>query len=478
MPLDFGIAIGTIKIHLEGNSMFDMTTAAIASLAGVIIVVGISMYNEDLNVGIVAIAFAVAIGSIFADLSAVKIMQAWPLDLFMILTGVCFLFGIATTNGTMEKFTSNAIRLAGGNTALIPLILFVLITAITTIGPGNIATVTLMAPVAMAIANRIGMSAFLMTLLVVGAANGAAFSPIAPSGIISSFFLTKMAPQLDIMGQHLGNLDSLAWKIHLNSEMAQLAGNIGGFFLLGGWAWVRTQSNSTLSIDAIAPKPEPFNRHQWMTIGCIGLLVLLVILPSLALTKELFSPMFLRAIGNGKTANVGAIAFLLSTVLLVANAGDSKAAVKSIPWSVIIMVGGMGILIDVMDKAGGLNALVSIISSISNPVSVNGILALVTGIISAYSSSSGVVMPMFLPLVPGLIEQLGGGNAISMISSINVGSHMVDTSPLSLFGAICIACAAESEDKGKLFRQLLIWGFSMSVVGAVICYLFFGVLGL
>lgn len=290
--------------------MLGMTSAAIASLIGVIIVVGISMYNEDLNVGIVAIAFGVGIGAIFADLSAVKIMQAWPLDLFMILTGVCFLFGIATTNGTMEKFTSNAIRLAGGNTALIPLILFLLITAITTIGPGNIATVTLMAPVAMAIAQRIGMKAFLMTLLVVGAANGAAFSPIAPTGIISTFFLTKMAPQLDAMGQHLGSIDALAWRIHLNSEIAQVAGNVGGFFLLGGWAWVQAQRNSTLSIDVIAPKPEPFTKPQWMTIGCIGLLILLVILPSLAITKELFSPTVLRIIGNGKSANVGAIAFL------------------------------------------------------------------------------------------------------------------------------------------------------------------------
>ena len=80
-------------------------------------------------------------------------------------------------------------------------------------------------------------------------------------------------------------------------------------------------------------------------------------------------------------------------------------------------------------------------------------------------------------LLRGLVEQVGG-NAVSMISSINVGSHMVDTSPLSLFGAICIACAADHEDKGKLFRNLLIWGFSMSVVGAILCYLFFGVLGL
>ncbi|SDI12761.1 transporter, UIT1 family (TC 9.B.48) [Propionivibrio dicarboxylicus] len=457
--------------------MFEMSSAAMASLIGVIVVVGISMVNEDLNVGIVAIAFGVLVGAVFAGLPANKVMQAWPIDLFMILTGVTFLFGIATTNGTMEKLTSNAIRLAGGNTTLIPVILFALITIITTIGPGNIATVTLMAPVAMAIAGRIGMNAFLMTLLVVGAANGAAFSPIAPTGVISTFFLNKMAPQLDLLGQQLGNLDSLAWKIYFNSEVAQIVGNVGGFFLLGGWAWVRRQRHASLSIDEIAPKPEPFNRHQWLTLGCIGMLVLLVILPSLAVTQSLFTPTVMKVIGNGKSANVGAIAFLLATVLLVLNAGDSKAAIKSIPWSVIVMVGGMGILIDVMDKAGGLNALVNIISTVSTPGSISGVLALVTGIISAYSSSSGVVMPMFLPLVPGLIQQLGGGDAISMISSICVGSHMVDTSPLSLFGAVCIACAAESEDKGKLFRQLLVWGFSMAAVGAVICYLFFGVLG-
>lgn len=396
----------------------------------------------------------------------------------MILTGVTFLFGIATTNGTMEKLTANAIRLAKGNTALIPLIIFFLITIITTIGPGNIATVTLMAPVVMSIASRIGMSAFLMTLLVVGAANGAAFSPIAPTGIISTSFLTKMAPQLEKLGQHLGDLNLLAWKIHLNSEIAQIIGNVAGFLALGGWSWIRKQRNSSLSIDDIAPKPAPFDKKQWLTLACVGVLVLLVILPSLAVTKSWFSPAIMNLIGTGKATNVGAVAFLLSCILLIANAGDSKAAVKSMPWSVIIMVGGMGILIDVMDKAGGLNALVSIIASISNPVTINGVLGLVTGVISAYSSSSGVVMPMFLPLVPGLIEQLGGGNAISMISSINVGSHMVDTSPLSLFGAICIACADEKEDKGKLFRHLLIWGFSMSVVGAILCYVFFGLLGM
>ncbi|MDR2112573.1 MAG: C4-dicarboxylate ABC transporter [Candidatus Accumulibacter sp.] len=456
----------------------DMSVAALASLIGVVIVIGISMYDEDLNVGIVGIAFAIAIGAIYANLDATKVLRSLPVDLCMVLIGVTFLFGIATTNGTMEKLTSKAIRLAGGNTALIPLILFLMISIVTTIGPGNIATFTLMAPIALIIAERIGMKAFLMSLLIVGAAEGAAFSPISPTGIISTYFVGKMQPQVEAMGQTMGSIDSLAWKIYFNSMFAQLIANVGGFFIFGGWAWIRQQRNSTLSIDEIAPRPEPFDKMQWLTIGCIGVMVALAILPGMPLTRSLFSQTVMSVIGNGKAVNVGAIAFLLASFLLVCKAGDSKAAIKSMPWPVIIMVCGMGILVDVMDKAGGLNALVNIIASVSNPISVTGVLAFVTGVISSYSSSSGVVMPMFLPLVPGLIDALGGGSAVAMISSINVGSHLVDMAPLSLFGAICVACAGESEDKGKLFRQLMIWGLSMSVVGGILCYVLFGLLGL
>jgi len=454
-----------------------LSMPALVSLLGIVVVVAISMYNEDLNVGIVAIAFAILIGAIFAGIPAAKVMQFWPIDLFMILAGVTFLFGIAITNGTMDKVTANAIRLAGGNTALIPFIIFLLIAIITTIGPGNIATVTLMAPVAMAIAGRIGLNAFLMTLLVVGAANGAAFSPIAPTGIISQFFVTRMAPELTSLGTPLGDLDTIAWRIYLDCQAAQLIVNMGGFFALGGLAWMARQKHATLSIDDVAPKPEPFTAQQWMTVAAVGMLVLLVILPGLSITKPLFPPVVMNVIGNGKTANVGALAFVLSTILLVLKAGDSTKAVLSMPWSVIIMVGGMGILIEIMDKAGGLGALVGMIAVVSDPTTVTGVLGFVTGILSAYSSSSGVIMPMFLPLVPGLVKAVGG-DPVAMISSINVGSHMVDTSPLSLFGAICLACAAANEDKGRLFRKLIAWGFSMSVVGAILCYVFFGVLGL
>ena len=41
-------------------------------------------------------------------------------------------------------------------------------------------------------------------------------------------------------------------------------------------------------------------------------------------------------------------------------------------------------------------------------------------------------------------------------------------------GALCLAAAAPQEDRGRLFRQLMAWGWSMAVVGALVCQLFFG----
>jgi di/tricarboxylate transporter len=450
----------------------DISIAAIMSIVALTIVVVISCVNEDLHVGFLSIGFAIIVGGMWGGLTGARVMGLFPVGLFMILAGVTFLFGMAQTNGTMEKLTAYSVRICKGNTAMIPLIIFLLTTFVTTIGPGNIAGTALMAPVAMAIATRVGMSAFLMTLVVVGAANGAAFSPFAPTGIISNGLIAKMAPQMPELVKQI-SLDALAWKIHFNSEVAQGIVNIGGFFVLGGWAWIQKQRGATIDIEELAPKPEPFDKHQLLTLGMVGLLIALVVIPGLPGMKTAIPKTILNMLSN-----VGSVAFMLSCVLMLTGSGDSKKAVKVMPWGVIMMVCGVTVLVEVMDKAGGLNALVKVIGAISNPVTVNAWLGLITGVISAYSSSSGVVMPMFLPMVPGLIKEIGGGNPVALISSINVGAHLVDSSPLSTLGALCIACAGDHEDKSKLFRNLLIWGLSMSVVGALVCWLFFGILGL
>jgi len=449
----------------------EISFAAWVSLFALAVVVIVSCINEDLNVGFLSIAFAIVVGGIWVGMNAAKVMNAFPLGLFMILVGVTFLFALASTNGTMEKLAAYTLRACGGQTAWLPLITYLLVTLLTTIGPGNIAATALVAPVAMAIAARVGLSAFLMTLLVVGAANGAAFSPFTPTGIISNGLIAKMAPQLPSL-QESWTLHQLAWKIHFNSEYCQGLINIGGFLVMGGWSWIQQKRTLAIDIDELAPKPKPFTVHQWYTILAIILLVILVIAPSLPGARGVFSGEVVNLL-----TNVGSVAFILAAILMLLKAGDSKAAVQAMPWSVIMLVCGVTVLIEVMDRAGGLGAMVKMIGATSGPVSINFWLGLWTGAISAYSSSSGVVMPMFLPLVPGLAKEVPGADVIAMISSINIGSHLVDTSPLSTLGALCIACAGAHENKQRLVRNLLIWGLSMSLVGALACLLLFGVLG-
>ena len=56
---------------------------------------------------------------------------------------------------------------------------------------------------------------------------------------------------------------------------------------------------------------------------------------------------------------------------------------------------------------------------------------------------------------------------------MNIGGHLVDVSPLSTIGALCIAGAPAERRRRALFNKLLAWGLSMSVVGALLCYLLF-----
>jgi Na+/H+ antiporter NhaD/arsenite permease-like protein len=199
---------------------------------------------------------------------------------------------------------------------------------------------------------------------------------------------------------------------------------------------------------------EPFETRHWLTLGVLASVVLGVILFEF---------------------QVGMAALTGATFLSLVKAGDEKEAIKRMPWGVVLMVCGVTVLIGVLEKTQGMSLFTDILASVSSPSTVTAVVAFATGIVSVYSSTSGVVLPAFLPTVPGLVERLGGGDPMAIASSMVVGGHLVDLSPLSTIGALCIAAlpghhAAESR---RLFNHLLAWGMSMTVVGTLACWLLF-----
>jgi Na+/H+ antiporter NhaD/arsenite permease-like protein len=201
------------------------------------------------------------------------------------------------------------------------------------------------------------------------------------------------------------------------------------------------------------PPEQPFEASHWITLGTIFALITSVV--------------FLEV-------NVGMGAFACAVLLALLRVADHTESIKRMPWAVIMMVSGVTVLIALLEKTQGLDLFVALLARLTSRDTATAMTAFVTGLISVYSSTSGVVLPAFLPTIPGLIERLGGGDAFAIASSMNVGAHLVDVSPLSTTGALCLAGATGSQDTRDLFNKLLAWGLSMTVVGAVVCYLLFG----
>ena len=171
--------------------------------------------------------------------------------------------------------------------------------------------------------------------------------------------------------------------------------------------------------------------------------------------------------------HIGLCAVALAVLLALFGVGDEKSAIHAIPWSVIVMVCGVTVLTSILERTGGMDLFTSLVARVATHQTAPGLMALVTGLVSVYSSTSGVVLPAFLPSVPGLVAKLGGGDPVAIASSILIGGHLVDVSPLSTIGALCIASAPSSADRRLLFNQVLVWGLSMSVVAALGCSIAF-----
>jgi hypothetical protein len=72
--------------------------------------------------------------------------------------------------------------------------------------------------------------------------------------------------------------------------------------------------------------------------------------------------------------------------------------------------------------------------------------------------------------------RLGGGDPLALAASMNIGAHLVDMSPLSTTGAICLAAITDPAQVRPTYNRLLVWGLSMAVVGGVLCWVAFGLL--
>lgn len=404
---------------------------ALLSVLALLVAIVLSCTTR-LNIGLVAIPMAWGLGSL-AGMDTAQILAGFPVTLFVTLSGVMLLFTQAELNGTLAMVARTVLRLAHGNLGWVALLFFALAVSLSSLGAGAVTATALLMPLAIRCAERVGIPLLLMTILVGMGVNAGNLSPVSPVGVVTDSILLR------------DGLGGQAWAIYWNNLWAHLALTAIAFFLLGGLRLLQAKGRGDEGTS------EPMEWRHWLSI---------VILAAL-----LFGALIWKA-------PIGLAAFAGALVLSVSGAAPESESIAKTPWNVVLMICGVTMLIALLEKTGGMDLFSQWIGKYSTSDSVHAVLAFVTGAISTYSSTSGVVLPAFVPLAVKLGTQLGA-EPLGLVSSIVLGSHLVDVSPLSTIGAIAVAAVGEGAARGRLFNQLMVWSVSMTLVGALASFVFF-----
>lgn len=439
-----------MKLNFLAHTGFAKALAAhmdMISLIVIVVAIIITIW-KDTNLGTLALGSALVVGYFIGGVPVKTLVAGYPTSLFLMLAGVTYLFGIAQVNGTLDKITKYTVKSVRGNVAVLPIVLFFLAFLISSIGPGQISTSALISAPVMVLAAEVGIPPLLMALVVGNGAQAGAMSPLSPNGIVGNSVLAKMG------------ITNMAMTMWINMLLAHIVVGAIAYVLFGGLKLWKVKDTGNNAAKVLAEmKVEPFNYQQIITMIAIAILIVAVVLFKL---------------------DIGFISFLLGSILILLKAADERAAFKAMPWGAIMLVTGVSVMVELMKNIGGMTLFAQIMSNFSTPFTVTLVVGFFSGIVSAYASTSGVIMPAFLPMAPILLQKIGASanDLPALISTIVVAGHLTDMSPLSTTGAVFISGAPDYIDRKPLFKGMMIWGISMSFVGAILCWVLFTILRL
>ena len=387
---------------------------AVLSLSALLaaIIIGLS---TRINLGVICVGFAFVIGYFFADMNVADIYTlGFPLKLFFLLLGTTLFAGIGNLNGTYSVLAKQLSNLSDGDERRTCLILFLFSALLSMMGMGTIAAPVILLPLLLEVAKEEDLPELLVILLSISGCIAGGLSLWAPTGSIGR---------------------ALALQIGVESYSSIFAAS---FFTFSLYAFILFISFGGLKLKRKPPKsaePMILNSKQFLTI-MVAFGVITAIL--------------------GFKLDIGLSAFVGAALLLLCKAADESKAIANVPWSTLLLVSGVSILLYVFKANGGLELVESNLMGQMTPETAGACIAFLSGFFSFISSSSAVVMPSLIPTIPSVIDQVGGGVSPKvLVAAVILGAHAVAYSPFSTMGAIGMATASKTSDKQRIFAELL-----------------------
>ena len=381
-------------------------------------------FARNANVGILCVGFSMILSIVYkVDIKIV--IAGLSSSLFIQMVGITYLFAIIQGNGTLELLARKMVRLVGTKTHLIPFVMYILGFIVCAIGPGAIPSLAIIPVIAIPVAVSAGVNP-IMTAIIgdLGVMSGR-MSPLTPESAVVR----------ELMKQQ--GLEANTIPIMICLTFTALICVVLVYIYYKGWKVEKVEATTKEKLPSFEPK-------QWLSI--LGLVVL-------AVGALFFS------------WNVGFTGFLVGSILIVLGCADEKKAISAIPWNVILMVLGVGILMNVITVSGGIDIMVAALEKVMNKTIAAMVMGVVAGIMSFFSSGLGVVFPTLIPTAAGLSGGLGV-SAIELVSVIVIGGTVAGFTPVSTTGALIMAGVSQQKDAEEKFPQnrMFIELFSVSFI--------------
>jgi Na+/H+ antiporter NhaD/arsenite permease-like protein len=424
-----------------------------------------------ISAGLLALVAAFGVGTLLADIPIKEVIGLFPSGLFFILVGATLLFGIVRITGTIDLLAYWAERLAGGRRLLVPVLMFLLTAILASAGAFTPAAIAIVAPVALALGSRFGISTLAMGLVVVQGANAGAFSPVNPFGVLSNLMLNEA-------GASGYTLELYVYCFLFNAVLAVIA-----YGLLQTMISRRTRKDGDAdAIDGAAPVPTGTGPASGGTAALTGAETAV---PTAAeVTKVEVTPMrvltlvglvALLVLTTVFGIDVGVASLVIAVALIIVRPSVQKPAVETMPWSAILLVTGIVTYVGVLEAMGALAHLQDGIQGLGNSSLAALVVSYVVGIVSAFASTTGtlgVISPIVVPIAGDPVL-----TAIGVVTAVSISSSVVDTSPMSTSGALLMA-SAQPKDERLFFRALLLWAIAMIAVVPLGVWFLFVYLGI
>ena len=399
-------------------------------LSLILLLVAIAIgFLRNANVGIVCIGFAMILTLLYGDtISAKNVIAGFSTSLFIQMAGVTYLFAIIHSNGTLELLAKKVVSLVPARA--IPVVMFFLGMVLSAAGPGSIPCLAIIPVIAIPLSLSAGINPIMTSIIGDMGAMAGRMSPLTPEAAVVRSLMEEQGME--------GN----TVPIMICTFITAIVVSILIFVYYKGWK---------INTDTVSADKEKLPAFTWQQLASLAGLVVLAV-----------GVLFLKW-------NVGLTGFLVGTVLIIAGCGNEKKAISGVPWNVIIMVLGVGMLMNIVSQSGGIDLMVAALESIMGPRSAAPIMALTAGIMSFFSSGLGVVFPTLVPMCGSLAAGIGADGA-QLVTMVVIGGTIAGYTPISTTGALIMAGVAQQENSEERFPQnrLFVELFAVSFLNLIV----------